>query len=58
MGFLRQCTLQRLDRAGRKASNIMAANSWRRVPMRFQNTKAGGDHIEEAAKSVAGSFMV
>ncbi|KAL4522636.1 hypothetical protein Ndes2437A_g07397 [Nannochloris sp. 'desiccata'] len=35
----------------------MAANPWRDTPLRFQNTKAGRDHAEEAAKSAASSFL-
>jgi hypothetical protein len=64
MGFIRQGTVQGLARVGRKLalqyckSNIMTANSWRRTPLRLQNTKAGRDNVEEAAKSAAGSFMV
>lgn len=49
--------LQRLARVGRNR-NIMAANPWRDTPLRFQNTKAGRDHAEEAAKSAASSFLV
>jgi hypothetical protein len=57
-------TLLRLSAAGKMwgriyfNNNMAAATQWRRTPLRLQNTKAGKDHVEDAAKSAAGSFFV